>query len=120
MTVCVSEYLCFDTWCFKIDSCPQPHEMIDQITAFQKERTEIEMKAGQLSHLKLDAASIENIKRLKGNTLCFVLLHDLNNISKNFIFFETNLIILKLILSNLGKANKKQKVMFPRLAGNLF
>jgi len=43
----------------------KPHEMIDQITAFQKEKTEIEIKAGQLSHLKLDAASIENIKRLK-------------------------------------------------------
>ncbi|XP_005098576.1 regulation of nuclear pre-mRNA domain-containing protein 2 isoform X2 [Aplysia californica] len=43
----------------------KPHEMIDQITAFQRQKSEIQMKVSQLSHLRLDASSIEAIKHLK-------------------------------------------------------
>ena len=49
----------------------QPHEMIEQITAFQRQKSEIKVKMSQLSLLKLDASSIEAVKHLKGNILIF-------------------------------------------------
>ncbi|KAK7011650.1 regulation of nuclear pre-mRNA domain-containing protein 2 [Biomphalaria glabrata] len=43
----------------------KPHEMIEQITAFRRQETDIKFRVSQLSHLKLDASSIEAVKQLK-------------------------------------------------------
>ncbi|CAL1526122.1 unnamed protein product [Lymnaea stagnalis] len=43
----------------------KPHEMIDQITAFRRQETDIQFRISQLTHLKLDASSLEAVKQLK-------------------------------------------------------
>ena len=69
----------------------QPHEMIEQITAFTRQATDIKFKLSQITHLKLDMSSAEAVKRLKGKNLfangkskrdriCLILY--------NFIFFS--------------------------------
>jgi len=40
--------------------------MIEKIRTFKHQEAEVEIKVRQLSHLKLDASSIEAIKQLKG------------------------------------------------------
>ena len=44
----------------------QPTDMIEKIRTFKHQEAEVEIKVRQLSHLKLDASSIEAIKQLKG------------------------------------------------------
>lgn len=43
--------------------------MIDQITTFRRQETDIKFRMSQLTHLKLDASSIEAVKQLKGKSL---------------------------------------------------
>ncbi|RUS84154.1 hypothetical protein EGW08_008082 [Elysia chlorotica] len=43
----------------------KPHEMIEQITAFTRQATDIKFKLSQITHLKLDMSSAEAVKRLK-------------------------------------------------------
>ena len=51
---------------FLISMKLQPHEMIEQITAFTRQATDIKFKLSQITHLKLDMSSAEAVKRLKG------------------------------------------------------
>ena len=44
----------------------QPPDMIEKIRTFKHQEAEVEIKVRQLSHLKLDASSVEAIKQLKG------------------------------------------------------
>ncbi|GFS14995.1 regulation of nuclear pre-mRNA domain-containing protein 2 [Elysia marginata] len=43
----------------------KPHEMIEQISAFTRQATDIKFKLSQITHLKLDMSSAEAVKRLK-------------------------------------------------------
>ena len=43
--------------------------MIEQITAFTRQATDIKFKLSQITHLKLDMSSAEAVKRLKGKNL---------------------------------------------------
>nr|KAG5695497.1 hypothetical protein BaRGS_008000 [Batillaria attramentaria] len=43
----------------------KPHEMVEKIRSYKRQEGDVEVKVRQLSHLKLDASSIEAIKQLK-------------------------------------------------------
>ena len=49
----------------------QPSEMIEKIQTFKSQQADVVDKIQQLSHLTLDASSLEAVKQLKGK--CFFL-----------------------------------------------
>lgn len=44
----------------------QPQKLFDKLTNFKRFEAEVELRSKQLSHLRLDASSIEAVKKLKG------------------------------------------------------
>lgn len=54
--------------------------MIEKIHAFKRLDSDVELKVRQIAHLKLDASSLEAVKKLKGKCNRFILLKIFSNL----------------------------------------